>query len=72
LGASVERDDDFSLSVACFQIPDRRGDLTQLVTPVYNRFHLSGLYEIAQEVGLVLSAPWEQNVIESELCHAVA
>src|SRR6266849_3180829 len=35
--------------LAFFQVPDRLGDLTQAVTSVDNRFHLSSLHEIAQD-----------------------
>lgn len=50
----------FSSSVSFFQIPDSFRDLTQLVTPVDDRGHLSGLYEIAHD-GQVLFARSRQN-----------
>ena len=40
--------DDFSSRVSFFQVPDRSRDLAQWVTPVDDRFHLSGLHEVAQ------------------------
>src|ERR1700738_5589358 len=45
----LQGDYDFSSSVAFFQISDRRRDFTQLVSPIDDRFHLSGLHEIAQD-----------------------
>src|SRR6266853_5107551 len=53
----------FSSSVPVFQIPDRRRDLTQLVTPVDDRCQLSGLHEISQD-GQVLLVQLRQNHAE--------
>ena len=52
----------FSPGVPLFQIPDRRRDLPQLVTPVDDRCQLSGLHELTQNgqvllVQLRLGAP---------------
>jgi Cu(I)/Ag(I) efflux system membrane protein CusA/SilA len=53
----------FSSSVSFFEIPDRRWDLTQLVTPVDDRCHLTGLHEVAQD-GQVLFVQFRQNHAE--------
>src|SRR2546429_345603 len=47
--------DHFSSRVPFFQILNRRGDLTQAVTPVDDRRYLSGLHELTQD-GQVFSA----------------
>jgi len=51
----LHRDYDFPSGVAFLQIRDRCRDLTQLVSPVDDRFHFSGLHEITQN-GQVLLA----------------
>jgi len=46
----LHRDYDFPSGVAFLQIRDRCRDLTQLVSPVDDRFHFSGLHEITRMV----------------------
>src|SRR6266516_7603106 len=45
---------DFASSVALFQIRDCGRDLTQLISPINDRFHLSGLHEIGQNGQVLL------------------
>ena len=42
-------DDDLSLGVSFSQVPESLGDFAQLVTPVYDRCHFSGLEKLSQD-----------------------
>src|SRR5215204_3188866 len=48
-GFASHGDDDFSLSVSLFQIPDGLGDLAQRVGPVDDRCDLAGFYELLED-----------------------
>src|SRR5262249_39528586 len=68
---SFESDNHFPSSVSLLQIPDRRRDLTQAVTPVDDRCHLSALHEIGQG-GQVLFFHLRQHhahLLAHEPCH---
>jgi hypothetical protein len=55
--------DDLASSVSFFQVRNRRGHLAQLVTPVNDRYNLSGQHEFAQD-RQVFRLQFRQNWLE--------
>src|SRR5437868_2396428 len=48
------RDDDFSLGVSCFKIPDSVCNVTQRETAIDNRFHLTGFKQLFHKHQILL------------------
>src|SRR5713226_4891310 len=70
LGYASHGDDDLSLGVSFSHVPESVGDFAQLVTPVNDRCHLSGLEKVSQDhhVRLVRLRHEENDLLAATQC----